>query len=365
MKICFLAEVESSHAVRWINAMVNRGHDIHLVTMHDTTLHDIDYRVSVHKLKVPAPVGYYANWLEAAILVKKIKPDLLHVHYATGYGTLARLVNYKPALLSVWGSDVYLFPEQSRRNESIIRKNLAFVDRITSTSYAMKTQTEKFVKPASSIDVIPFGIDLNLFKPGEPKTNDSIVIGTIKRLKHVYGIDTLIKATAELIAYLRSNHFDDIAGKIRLMIVGEGPDLKELQQLAEKLQIGHITEFVGAVPNNQVPQYLNQLDVYCAFSRSESFGVAVLEASACEVPVVVSRVGGLPEVVKDEETGFMVEPDNVDDSVNKLARLVMDQEKRRLMGSKGREFVRNDYAWSRNVVQMEKVYFDMIYNKTN
>lgn len=362
MRICFVAGASSIHTVRWVNAMAARGHDVHLMTMHKGNLNEIDEQVKVHHFKIPAPFGYFLNRFEMNMLLKKIKPDLVHAHYVSGYGTLARLARFRPTLLSVWGSDVYLFPYRSKRNEKTLRKNLAFTNHITATGEALKKQTEQFVRPAEPIKVIPFGIELALFKPKRERSeNDEVIyIGTVKGLKAVYGIDILLKSIAQLLTVLRVNNEVDVANRIKIMIVGAGPQLGELQQLANELQISGITEFVGAVPNEQVPHYLNKLDIYCALSRSESFGVAVLEASACEVPVIVSDVGGLPEVVRDGETGYIVNNKIVDEVVDKMYTLVIDSEKREKFGRQGRKFVQEYYDWSRNVLQMESVYKEII-----
>ncbi|MDY0404722.1 glycosyltransferase family 4 protein [Virgibacillus sp. 179-BFC.A HS] len=191
------------------------------------------------------------------------------------------------------------------------------------------------------------------------KQKEAIVIGTVKRMKHIYGIDLLIKSVAKLVKYLQENRYNEIANRIKLLIVGDGPELTELQQLADEQGIGDITEFVGAVPNEQVPVFINQLDIYCAFSRSESFGVAVLEASACAVPVVVSNVGGLPEVVQHGKTGYIVDIDVMDEMVEKLFKLVIDKNKRNEFGRNGRSFVQSNYEWDHNVTQMENIYLQM------
>lgn len=360
MKICFLAGASSIHTIRWVNAMADRGHRIYLITMHPSEQDRIDSRVTVYNLKVPAPFGYYVNILETKTLLQRIKPDLLHVHYASGYGTLARFVNYSPSLLSVWGSDVFLFPYQNKKSERILRKNLDRASAITATGYALKEQTEHFIHSGKPISVVPFGIDLNLFDSVPKRTDNSFVIGTVKRMKHIYGIDLLMKATAQLIEYLRKNNQLKTADQIKLMIVGDGPQLTELQQLSVKLNIADRTEFVGAVMNEQVPEYINQLDVYCAFSRSESFGVAVLEASACKVPVMVSNIGGLPEVVQDGHTGYVVELNDVDSMVEKLYELVSDGGKRRRFGENGRKFVQEHYEWKQNVDEMEQIYLKLV-----
>ncbi|NQU86186.1 MAG: DNA recombination protein RmuC, partial [Mariniphaga sp.] len=92
--------------------------------------------------------------------------------------------------------------------------------------------------------------------------------------------------------------------------------------------------------------YLNLMDIYVAMSRSESFGVAILEASACQLPVVVSNIGGLPEVVQDKITGFIVGSEDVEACADALVSLVKDRNLRNQMGKAGRKFVKEHYEWT-------------------
>ena len=124
-----------------------------------------------------------------------------------------------------------------------------------------------------------------------------------------------------------------------------------------QLGIDHRTEFVGASPHDEVPSWLNRLDIYVAPSRlSESFGVAVIEASACGLPVIVSDVGGLPEVVRDGETGLVVPRENVPALQAALRRLLLDPALRQRLGRNGRAHVAREYEWGHCVDLMERVY---------
>ncbi|MED1487963.1 glycosyltransferase [Bacillus smithii] len=363
MKICFLAGASSIHTVRWINAMVERGHDVHLITMHKPDKDKIDEKANVYFLPFKPPKGYYLNVFKIKNLLKRIKPDILNTHYASGYGTLSRLLNYYPTLLSVWGSDVYDFPYENKLKKKILIKNLKAATRIASTSFAMKEQTERFVNPSMPIVVTPFGVDIHKFCPQkELKDPNVITIGIVKKLEEKYGVRYLIEAVYLLKRKLEENNQHEFASKLRLLIVGQGSQFRELMALTKKLKIDNITTFTGSVPHDEVPNYLNKLDIYCAPSTldSESFGVAIIEASACEVPVVVSDVGGLPEVVKNGETGYVVQRKNANQIAEKLHMLVIDSEKRKEFGKNGRNYVRSIYNWEENVERMEKVYEDLI-----
>lgn len=363
MNICFLAGASTIHTVRWVNALVERGHKVHLLTMHMPELDKVNKEVKIYKLPFAPPLGYYLNVFWVKQLIKKIKPDILNTHYASGYGTLSRLVNFKPTLLSVWGSDVFLFPYESKSKQRILEKNLKSATQVASTSLEMKRQTEKFVRAKVPIAITPFGVELDKFRPlKSQKNSNTVTIGIVKRLEEIYGIKYLIEATSLLLRRLET---ENLSIKIKLLIVGEGSRLDELKNLAQKLEIADITDFLGAVPHDQVPLYLNKFDIYCAPSLSESFGVAVIEASSCELPVIVTNVGGLPEVAKDGETGYIVEPKNAEQIAERLYLLVVDKEKRERFGKNGRNFVDSLYNWEKNVTNMEKVYEDLIkiYNR--
>src|SRR5699024_6142017 len=100
------------HTMRWVNGLAARGIEVHLATVHEPTF-EYDARVVVHRLFPRAPFGYVLSVASLRRLIRRVAPDLLNVHYATGYGLLARLSGFRPTLLSVWGSDVYCFPEKS------------------------------------------------------------------------------------------------------------------------------------------------------------------------------------------------------------------------------------------------------------
>lgn len=346
MKLAFLAAGNSIHTIKWVNALAKRGHEIHLITMHNP-VENLVGNIFLHILRFPSPFGYYLN---LSILKRKlnlINPDLLHTHYASGYGTLARLVRFKPLLLSVWGSDVYEFPENNHINKYILSKNLAAADYIYSTSHNMKMQTERYIKPKNPINVVPFGVDLNVFFPKSSRDSGYITIGMVKRMAPIYGPEFLLQAFASI-----SSKYPNA----RLIFVGGGPQEDGLKKMAKSLNISEDCHFIGSVPHDEVPKLLNRFDIFCAPSISESFGVAVIEASACGLPVIVSNVGGLPEVVKDGETGIIVPLKNVNALAQALELLIEDKELRLSMGEHGRRYIQQLYDWDFCVDKMEQCY---------
>lgn len=360
-KIILLAGINSIHTTRWANVLADFGYNIYLVTQHKGGDY-LNNKVKVVNLPFSGKFGYYLNGFFLKKIIRKIKPDLLHSHYASGYGTLGRLSNFHPYLLSVWGSDVYDFPYESKCKMKILKKNLRAADCIASTSRVMERQIKKISNCLCEIEITPFGVDENIFKPENKKNStESIKIGTIKKLSYKYGIDVLIKGFAE--AKKNIEKFDiRKAANLRLIIVGDGIDRIMLQNLAFSQNISSVTEFVGVVEHSRVSEYLNKLDIYVAASRldSESFGVAVLEASACGLPVIVSNVGGLPEIVRNNVTGKIIENENFKELAKVLEELILNKKERQRMGSNGILHVKENYSWRECVLKMDSLYKKII-----
>jgi len=276
----------------------------------------------------------------------------LHSHYATSYGFLGALTGFHPFILSFWGSDVYFFPRKSFLHRKFLQRNIIKSDCILSTSKSMALEIQKY--SSKNVKITPFGIDLNKFQPSKKHIfGNSIIIGTIKDLQPVYGIDYLLRAF-----YLLVNRNKDL--DVKLAIVGGGPEEKKLKELSDELNISDNVIFEGSVPFCKIVDYHNSIDIFVALSRSESFGVSVIEASACGKPVIVTNVGGLPEVVIDNITGFVVKESNVEEAYKAMELLCFNEDLRRKMGVNGRLNVIEKYNWDDNVSLMISIYNNIL-----
>ena len=153
-----------------------------------------------------------------------------------------------------------------------------------------------------------------------------------------------------------------MADKLKLRLVGEGPQTKALKTLASHLGIADKVFFVGRVPHMKVPNELDKLDIYVALSRreSESFGVAIIEAGAAARPVVVSDAGGLPEVVMDGKTGLIVPRDNPQMAADAILRLVRNRDLRIQLAENGQKHVAENYDWAVCIRQMVNLFNETI-----
>lgn len=350
MKVILLGPSKSIHIHKWALFYKSQGISVKVVTFHDhyseTNSKEVDTLV-LPKL-LPGKLSYITSVFKLRKYLKEIEPDILHAHYASSYGFVGALANYRLFYVSVWGRDIFQFPLQSSINKKIIRYTFSKADEVCSTSYVMAEETNKYT--SKSVHVTPFGVDLKKFKPiPEIREENKLTIGTVKALSDKYGIGDLIKAFA-IIHKKEPNS--------RLMIVGDGPQKKEYELLANELEIAEVTTFTGSVPNDQVPKYINKMDVFCVPSTedSESFGVAAVEAMACGVPVVVSNVGGLPEVVVENKTGLIVSKENPEQLAQAVITLLDNPDMRKNMGLSGITHVKQNYDWIDNANGMIGLY---------
>lgn len=354
MKILILAAADSNHTKKWVNSLAIRGYDVLLVSRMDQTgmISEISSKVQYQSLRFGGGIGYYLNSFQLRRILRQFNPDVVNAHYATGYGTLARISNARPFVISCYGSDVYDFPYHSNFNLKLLKKNLFWADAIASTSESMAEHVKKILSEDNlDITVTPFGVDTDVFKLFKKKCNKRPVIGIVKYLEPVYDIELLIKAFSIV---CKTTKYDPV-----LMIYGGGSLENELRLLSEELCVSESVIFKGTVKNEEIPEALNEFDIFVNCSKMESFGVTVVEAMSCECPVIVTQTEGYKEIVVDGETGIVLSDREPETMAKAMVYLLDDQEKRIKMGKQGRKRVKEKYDWEKNVMIMERLFHNV------
>jgi L-malate glycosyltransferase len=350
VRLFFIAFGQSIHTIKWVRHFADSGNQVMLATFYRTQPignAEIRYIPCSNKNLVFLKTG------DVKRLIREFKPDIVHAHYASSCGLVAAFTGFHPFLLSVWGDDILEFPRKSPIHNLAIKRVLKRADYITATSNMLAEKTRKLSEPSKEITVIPFGVDLNKFKPERKSSGDKIVIGTVRGFTPKYGLEYLIKAFAQL----RQKH-----PNIKLTLIGDGPLRPQLVSLANSLGTTADITFTGAIPNDEVAVKLRSFDIFVMPSVGEGdiFGVAAVEAMASGLPVVATRVGGLPEVVDDGKTGKIVEPANTESLAGGLESYILSEELRLNHGSLGRAKVERLYDWSQNAKTMEDLYRTII-----
>ena len=359
MKICFLADINSTHTQKWLDYFLNEGHEIYVITLTEGSFKDvkvfnlgINKNVAIRKSSL-SKVQYLTIIKRVKKILNIIKPDIFNAHYASSYGLIGAMCNYHPYVLSFWGSDVYDFPRRSKLHSKIIEYNIKQSDVIFSTGKTMRDEIQKYNKINKDIYITPFGVDVDFFD-GTKKKHEDINIGITKSLESIYGIDILVK-----VFYKLCQKYDNIY----LKVAGKGSKISELNQLCVDYGISKRVEFKGFLGLDKLKEFYKLIDIAVFPSRAESFGVAAVEAQANKIPVVTSNAPGFNDTVIDGKTGFVAEIDNVEDFIKKVDILLKNEIMRKQFGENGRKFVCENFKLKDNFKNVENIFNKLINKK--
>ncbi|MCX6566681.1 MAG: glycosyltransferase family 4 protein [Candidatus Aminicenantes bacterium] len=236
----------------------------------------------------------------------------------------------------------------------ISRNKYADVDAVIAVSQRVREVLEKGGVPADRIEVIPSGIDLGPFAENSDKdflrrefgfSPDSFLVGIVAHLVDGKGHRTLIEAAKFLKSHL---------SKIKIIIIGGGALELELAEQARGLGVGDLVFFLGF--RDDVPRLLASLDAFVLTSDAEGLGTSIMDAMAARLPVVATRVGGLPEVVADGETGLLIPPGHPEELAKAIFGLYTDRALAERLGNRGFEVVRRKFSAEAMVFRIVDLY---------
>jgi len=300
-------------------ALAKLGNEIHFITTgHPSRLSGYDERVYLHKVvtgEYPLFQQYTPYSLSLAVKIREVaeqyRLDLVHVHYAIPHAASAFLAKEMlkprrlPTMTTLHGTDITLVGIMPSYYE-ITRFSIDKSDAVTAVSEFLRRETVREFRTERPIEVIHNFVDTELFQPKAScaardrlSPNGEKVLMHISNFRKVKNLPVLLKVFQEVQQHVPA----------RLALVGDGPERESTERQAEDMGIIDRVDFLG--DQEFVAELLPAADVFVLPSQHESFGLAALEAMACGVPVVGSRIGGLPEVIIHEETGYLCDPNDV------------------------------------------------------
>ncbi len=348
--------------------LAERGHNVHFISsVMPMRLTENHARIHFHEVEMMSYPLFEHQPYDLALATKMAtvaraeKLDLLHVHYAIPHSISAVLAResikqkrYVPVITTLHGTDITLVGAD-RSYLPITRYGLQQSDGVTAVSKFLKQATiETF--DFDEIEVIPNFICPSQYKrlPDSPLRAELAPNGE-RLLVHVSNFRPVKRPNdcVEILAKVRA------AGEnAKLIMVGDGPERAAVQYRAEQLGVKEHTWFVGKQSN--ISDYLGVADIFLLPSELESFGLAALEAQACEVPVIATRIGGIPEVINDGESGFMSDIGDIEKMTDDTLKLLRNEELRRAFGEKGRDLAVQRYATSLIIPQYIAFYEKII-----
>lgn len=350
--------------------LAERGHNVHFISSFlPTRLTELSDRIHFHEVEMMSYPLFEHQPYDLALATKMAtvaraeKLDLLHVHYAIPHSISAILAResikqkmYVPVITTLHGTDITLVGAD-RSYLPITRYGLQQSDGVTAVSKFLKQATiETF--DFDDVEVIPnFICPIHYTRTPESPLRRELAPNGERLLVHVSNFRA-VKRPADCVEVLQKVR--DAGVESRLVFVGDGPELSAVRHRAKQLDLNENVVFVGK--QAKIADYLGVADLFLLPSELESFGLAALEAQACEVPVIATRVGGIPEVVTDGETGFLSDIGDTDKMAADAVKLLNDEETLRSFGTRGRDNAVQRYS-TEKIIPQYIAFYERIVNK--
>jgi N-acetyl-alpha-D-glucosaminyl L-malate synthase BshA len=352
--------------------LATRGHEVHVLSS------DIPFRlrqqlhnVRVHRVDTPAyplfrePQYVLSLSTSIAAVARAQQLDIVHAHYAVPHAACAYLARQILAstgaavpriVTTLHGTDITLIGSDPSYTETV-----AFCidqsDGVTAVSQSLRDDTYRHLRIRSEIAVIPNFLDCTRYAPSPdpalrarlcpPDRYDGLLLH-VSNLRPVKRLDAVV----DIFRRVRK------ARRVKLVIAGDGPERARVVQQAAEADLTDHLEILGE--QDDVRGLLSAADVFLLPSAQESFGLAALEAMACELPVVASRVGGLPEVIEHGVTGFLFPPDDTSSMAQAVMSLLDDRSARQRIARAARASVVERFCDGAIVPQYEAFYASLL-----
>ena len=349
-----------------------RGHQVHILSS-DTPFRLGDYQpgLTFHRVETPSyPLFREPQYLlslanKIVQVARSEQLDIVHAHYAIPHATAAYLARQiltakhphcVPAVITtLHGTDITLLGGDRSYSETV-SFCIEASDGVTAVSASLKADTIRELGITREIRVIPNFLDCSLHHRVNAEWVRERVIGEPagRVLIHVSNFRPVKRTTAVVELFARINK----AVPSHLLMVGDGPERDDAFRLAGALGVGDCVHFVGE--QDEVRSLLSIADVFLLPSAQESFGLAALEAMACEVPVIASRVGGLPEVIQHGENGFLHAPHDLDGMAASAIGLLKDPALHRRVAAAALDTVHVRFCGQKIVPLYERYYEEVL-----
>jgi L-malate glycosyltransferase len=345
-----------------------RGHEVHFISYAmPIRLTGASERIFFHEVEVTTyplfdhPPYTLALATKMGEVAEQASLDLLHVHYAIPHSVSALLARMMaaprrlPFITTLHGTDITLVGSD-RSYLPITKFSIEQSDGVTAISNYLRDRTLREFEIKKPIEVIPNFVNCELYKKSDDaKARAKLAPGGEPIVMHLSNFRPVKRLTdvVEIFALIREKM------PAKLLLIGDGPDRGAAEYIVRKKKISKDVHFLGK--QDRVHEKLGLADVFLLPSDEESFGLAALEAMACEVPVVATNVGGLPEVVNHGVDGYLFEPRDVHTAAKYALEILSRPDRGRMMGEMARANARRKYC-SNDIIPLYEAFYAKILN---
>ena len=298
-------------------------------------------------------------------IIEEFKPDVIHAHAATPAGFVGLLLKNRyglPLVCSLRGSDVNVYPHYGKLSMRLTEKVITRADRLVSVSNALKTEAGFIAKAKKDISVVYNGCDNDIFTVNrEFRQYSRKILGIPEAAKVLIfaGDISIDKGIVELI-----EAFKKVRSKkanLHLVLIGAPKGSQETKTLTRITgSMNGSLHMTGRLEHLEIPRYLNAGDIFVLPSHSEGLPNAILEAMACSLPVIATRVGGIPEAVEDGKSGILTEKKDTNSLARAMEYLIENGVAAKEMGVYGRKIMESRFSWKKNAQKIIEIYREII-----
>lgn len=353
-RICYLADGKSIHTRRWCEYFLSQGFEIHLITFRATEIpgvivHFVDcgnIEVSGNNKKVLLKIPQIRR------ILRKIKPDIVHAHYATSYGLTGALGGFHPFVVTALGSDVLISPFQNKWYKFLLRFVFRKADWITAMSDPMKEIMISLGAAKNKTETVVFGIDPDIFNDRNRNTPvDTFTIISTRNFEDVYNIDVLIRAL---------NLVNQKIKNIKVHLIGAGSKETQIKSLIGELHLTSIVEMHGRMPQQQIADLLRASHLFVSVSSSDGNNISLNEAMACGCLSVVSDIPANRQWIADGKNGFFTEAITAEAVAAKIQEAYTSYDNLIVVANTLNQKVINEKAiWKTNMQKVEQHYLKL------
>jgi glycosyltransferase involved in cell wall biosynthesis len=339
--------------------LAKNGHEVHIITSLDKGLPEVDNENGyiIHRIKRPniRVAGSIIWFIKIIASLNKIRPEIIHCQ-GTVISIPAQVGNLLwkiPYVIQGHGTEEY-YPTWYIK--PLIR--LALKD--AAATIALTQDMKKAIQKIYSRDVlvVPNGIDLSQFlNISRNIVRERLLIKDDEKIILFVGTLHPVKGLRYLVCAMETIH--ENYPDVRLFLVGDGPERNELEHLVNSLNLMSCIKFVGRINNYNIPEYMVASDIFVLPSLSEGLPVVILEAMAGGLPIIASKVGGIPEIVIDGENGLLCEPKKSEQLAEYISCLMDSWELREKFSLNNKERIKY-YNWENITAQLEGIYSGII-----
>lgn len=345
--LAVLGNANSVHTLRWLNPF-KKSAQIHLISLQKVK--DMNDSINYHYLKghIYPKIGYFFNIKKLRNLIKDISPDILHVHYATGYGLLGASSKAKcPKLLTVWGSDITYTPKKNPFARWIVKKSLGHYDWINAPAEHIRRKLVALGADEKKISVFPCGVELDKFqfKKILPKKGIFKII-SVRNHDSLYRVENIISGFEKYSSSLGNNMELVLVGKILPKV--KARILKMAKNISDKIKT------LGYVSEERLIAEMRGCDICISISKRDGTPQSLLECLATGLFPIVSNIDANQEWVFSEEAIFLnrFDPDTIADSL----KMAVDRIKNGFSGKSNRAIVEERGNYVKNMSGLKDTY---------